>query len=405
MHDGDVSPETAPQPLTGTRPRAKFVVACQQCGDAFEIGSSRLGTARFCSRRCYGLARRSPEAPCPRCGTPVSLKPSDPDRRFCSIACRDAGRRVTKPCQVCAAPMSLKASEAKDRLFCSRSCMQSAWSCAFCAKIRPTERRDDTHCSDRCALLHRLEQLGDEGGERRACCGRCKRILPVDAFHKERANRNGLSNRCKDCTREKYQQTKVMYRERRYAYHAVEGGKMLPFTEEQRAARFSMWGGRCWICGVANATEEDHVKPISQAGWHALSNLRPICHSCNARKRGTWPLPIAWSRANFKHPAPSSGSEERRPREPRVDFTCPVCGETTNMTASAARKRRTCSRECGQRGRTLPLVTLTCRGCGKSFEVHNSVRDRRFYCSQPCFTSSMRGARRRASEVNQPTLW
>lgn len=302
--------------------------------------------------------------------------------------------------------MSLKLSEASKRLFCSRKCMQTAWGCTFCALIRSADRRGQNYCSDRCALLHRLEQEGDETGARRAVCGRCQRILPADAFHKEKKNRNGLSNRCKDCTREKYERTKGRYRERRYRYQAAEGGKMLPFTEEQRAARFSMWGGRCWKCGIADATEEDHVKPISKAGWHCLANLRPVCHGCNASKQGRWPLAEEWRRANFKHPNPRAGNdaEERRPREPRVAFTCPVCGETKSMRACDARNRKTCSQECGNAQRTLPLVTLICTHCKGPFEVHHSVRNTRQYCSHRCFTDSTRGVRRKV-DPGQPTLF
>jgi hypothetical protein len=322
------------------------------------------------------------------------------------MKCRDAGRRVTKPCQVCDAPMSLKLSEAKRRLFCSRKCMQKAWGCAFCALIRPADRRDDAHCSERCALLHRLELEGDETGERRAICGHCQRILPADSFHKEKKNRNGLSNRCKECTREKYHQTKSRYRERRYIYNAADGGKIIPFTDEQRAARFSMWGGRCWKCGIADATEEDHVKPISKAGWHCLANLRPVCHGCNASKQGRWPLTGDWQRVNFKHPAPRPGSdaEQRRPREPRVDFTCPVCGKTESIRACDARTRKTCSKDCGNKLRTLPLVTLTCEHCHKSFEVHHSTRNTRRFCSHRCATASTKGFRREV-DPGHPTLF
>jgi 5-methylcytosine-specific restriction endonuclease McrA len=53
------------------------------------------------------------------------------------------------------------------------------------------------------------------------------------------------------------------------------------------AARWAMWGNRCWICGKpANAT--DHVKPLVKGGAHFPSNLRPICTSCNAKKGSLW---------------------------------------------------------------------------------------------------------------------
>jgi 5-methylcytosine-specific restriction endonuclease McrA len=57
------------------------------------------------------------------------------------------------------------------------------------------------------------------------------------------------------------------------------------------AARFAMWGGKCWLCG-AEAAARDHVKPLSKGGRHLPSNIRPICHSCNSRKGSRWPFPV-----------------------------------------------------------------------------------------------------------------
>lgn len=67
-----------------------------------------------------------------------------------------------------------------------------------------------------------------------------------------------------------------------------------------------MWGGQCWICSVADATEEDHGKSLSAGGWHCLANLRPACKPCNASKQDDWPLPRADRRA-------TSGTPHRAP--------------------------------------------------------------------------------------------
>lgn len=57
------------------------------------------------------------------------------------------------------------------------------------------------------------------------------------------------------------------------------------------AARFAMWGGRCWLCGL-EATAQDHVKPLSKGGRHLPGNIRPICQPCNSRKSNRWPFPV-----------------------------------------------------------------------------------------------------------------
>jgi len=62
-------------------------------------------------------------------------------------------------------------------------------------------------------------------------------------------------------------------------------------TANMIAARWEMWGGRCWICGEP-ATATDHVKPLSKGGSHYPANLRPICGHCNSVKKDKWPYPI-----------------------------------------------------------------------------------------------------------------
>ncbi len=64
----------------------------------------------------------------------------------------------------------------------------------------------------------------------------------------------------------------------------------IPYTPEQLMAKFEYWGNRCWMCGGPNEVTE-HVKPLSRGGWEALANIRPSCHSCNAKKWATWPYP------------------------------------------------------------------------------------------------------------------
>lgn len=74
-------------------------------------------------------------------------------------------------------------------------------------------------------------------------------------------------------------------------FHALKRGAVhIPFTVDQLRQRLSMWGNCCWLCRKP-CRAIDHVKPISKGGAHALCNLRPICGSCNSKKRNTWPFP------------------------------------------------------------------------------------------------------------------
>lgn len=69
------------------------------------------------------------------------------------------------------------------------------------------------------------------------------------------------------------------------------GVPFLPYTEEQLAARLSIFPG-CWICGGPKECT-DHVKAIGIGGWDALSNIRPACKSCNASKASRWGANLA----------------------------------------------------------------------------------------------------------------
>jgi 5-methylcytosine-specific restriction endonuclease McrA len=59
-------------------------------------------------------------------------------------------------------------------------------------------------------------------------------------------------------------------------------------TAEQRRARWELYGGLCYFCGK-QAEHMDHVKPLTKGGANWPCNLRPICRSCNSKKRVTWP--------------------------------------------------------------------------------------------------------------------
>jgi 5-methylcytosine-specific restriction endonuclease McrA len=333
-------------------------------------------------------------------------------RRYCSIKCRDAKGRVDVTCEHCGTAFSRTASTAASRRFCSRQCLFEAWGCAWCHLIVPDERRTvgDPYCSDRCAVSAHLDQQAQETGHRMAVCGPCRRILPASEFHREKANRNGLSGRCKACTKAKYEANKPDYQRRRWVTKAAPGGVLIEFTAEQRAARWSMWAGRCWVCGVADATEEDHTKPISQGGSHCLSNLRPICKSCNARKHARWPLiGPPYDRANFTHPNPRPGSDaaDRTPRMPRVKWTCPHCQVTRLVRAHEARDRKYCSRECHNAALASTRTAKSCGICQREFLVAGDRWSlKKKYCSERCAQEAQRrGGRRCAPGQGQAPLW
>lgn len=79
----------------------------------------------------------------------------------------------------------------------------------------------------------------------------------------------------------------LSHRQMQYTYRKL--GAAGVSTKTQLKARWDYYGGKCWLCGI-DATEMDHVKPLTKGGSNWPGNLRPICRSCNARKSNTWPF-------------------------------------------------------------------------------------------------------------------
>lgn len=56
-------------------------------------------------------------------------------------------------------------------------------------------------------------------------------------------------------------------------------------TPEAWSFMVNAYGNKCLCCGcVDKKLTIDHVIPISQGGAHSLSNLQPLCKSCNCSK-------------------------------------------------------------------------------------------------------------------------
>lgn len=58
-------------------------------------------------------------------------------------------------------------------------------------------------------------------------------------------------------------------------------------TIEEFKQLCSYYGNICLCCGKAKKLTEDHIIPLSKGGDNWLSNIQPLCHSCNSRKRNT----------------------------------------------------------------------------------------------------------------------
>ncbi len=70
-------------------------------------------------------------------------------------------------------------------------------------------------------------------------------------------------------------------RKRRAARHAGRGC----FTAEEFKALCESYGNRCLACGgIETSLEADHVVPLTKGGSDNISNIQPLCGSCNRKK-------------------------------------------------------------------------------------------------------------------------
>jgi 5-methylcytosine-specific restriction endonuclease McrA len=167
----------------------------------------------------------------------------------------------------------------------------AAFTCARCGAEVPYAGagRPPRFCSDSCK---QRKYHADDPGRRREHNRRLAERHPgYYAEHKRNARERNPEHYRAAC-REYYAKNAHnwdKYRQARSKYIRPEDAAYTTWAKV--AARFAMWGGKCWLCGDT-ATARDHVKPLSKGGRHLPSNIRPICGPCNSRKCNRWPFPV-----------------------------------------------------------------------------------------------------------------
>lgn len=72
-------------------------------------------------------------------------------------------------------------------------------------------------------------------------------------------------------------------RSHRYRTSKSEAGGS--FTASEWKALKKQYGGRCACCGQKTKLTADHVVPVIAGGSSDISNIQPLCKSCNSSKR------------------------------------------------------------------------------------------------------------------------
>lgn len=138
-------------------------------------------------------------------------------------------------------------------------------------------------------------------------CTKCGKVKPINEFHKKTGTKDNHQFRCKTCLNEENREYKKIYnplhREQSNQYfkeyrknhkekinffsrifNANKKGAEGSFSLVQWKTLCNFYGNKCLRCGNSVELCMDHVIPISYGGLTEISNMQPLCHSCNGWK-------------------------------------------------------------------------------------------------------------------------
>lgn len=233
---GDAGNIPAPDlSIGGAQVPAAYLKTCPVCGQSFRCYPSR--PQETCSRACAFSLRRGPSA-----------------------------RANTKACVVCGAAFRCPPSAAT--ITCSPSCSSlhrrkgqpyEQFTCPVCGKteLRKPSRKGRPYCSQ-------------------ACYAKALRtgIQPREPMKRRASRANNLA-----------------WKRGRPRNESI--------SAEEWAALLDYYGNVCAYCNNPADLVVEHVIPLALDGPHAIENIVPSCHACNASKRNkTLPTWLLFKRRN-----------------------------------------------------------------------------------------------------------
>jgi 5-methylcytosine-specific restriction endonuclease McrA len=104
----------------------------------------------------------------------------------------------------------------------------------------------------------------------------------LDYYEREREEIIVRSKKWAEDNPEKVRRAKTNnLRKRRAAKHASRGN----FTVQEFKELCESYGSICLACGDTEAVlEAEHVVPLTRGGSDSISNIQPLCGSCNGKK-------------------------------------------------------------------------------------------------------------------------
>lgn len=216
---------------------------------------------------------------------------------------------MQKKCEKCEAMFEAVRSSAR---FCSKPCSYAAW-----AQVNADKRatsRSRYYEKNREDVIARGAEWAAENRERSREIKRAyyeRNREKVIARSTEFAKQNPEIANAYKAKHEKTDAGRVTRKattHRRRARIKANGGS---FSAAEWTALVERCGNRCVACftpSTAAALEPDHIVPIALGGSNAISNIQPLCRSCNARKAAKVHNYIEASVPSDDAPEPENGT-------------------------------------------------------------------------------------------------
>lgn len=203
-------------------------IKCRVCELEFRVPPSQVKrrSPKYCSKKCEAEARKKPriQVVCGFCGT-----------SFGKLECR-----------------------IKSVNYCSKKCTQLA------------RRREDAKWKNKEHIAAYMSQYSKVYVARNQ-----ERVKAQRERYKQSGMRKIVQRRYREKNSAKIQ---ALYRRR---YHAKITGNL---TTAQWKSVLEQHGHKCAACNKQVKLTIDHIVPLSCGGSHTLSNVQPLCKSCNSRK-------------------------------------------------------------------------------------------------------------------------
>jgi len=124
-------------------------------------------------------------------------------------------------------------------------------------------------------------------------CSKCRKKKCYRAFACDKRKSDGLHGHCRICRSKVYAKHRQAYPEhQRISKHNARARKkkaVATLTVQQWLDLKALYNYRCLCCGKQEpdiTLTLDHVIPISKCGGNGISNVQPLCLTCN-KKKGT----------------------------------------------------------------------------------------------------------------------